>query len=453
MIAIIGGGMSGLAAAYELARRNRPFTLFEADDRLGGLINTIREDGFTIEAGADSMLVQKRAALDLCEELGLAGHLLSVNPPRTAFVLYSGRLHALPAGSLLGIPATWRSLLSYTLLPPSARARVAAEPLVRRRRDTGDESVAAFFSRRFGSASVDRLAQPLLGGIHAGDVRKLSVRALFPRLVEAERSGSVLRWARRTSRARSAEGAFRSLPGGMGELVTAIQRRLPAGSVRCDQRVEAIEAGDGRWTVTTATDTLAARAVILACPAYVAGSLLSPIDADAAALCTGVPYVSTVSVAVAWPRGAVGHALDGSGFVAARVSNDTRITACTWVSSKWDHRAPPGSVLLRAYLGGDHDPAAVDLSDDDIIAVVVRELSTILSITGAPMLARVFRWRRQGAQHVVGHLERIRELERVLSRHQGLFVTGSGFRAIGIPDCIADGRAVATEAGTFAYGH
>src|SRR5688572_23166584 len=167
MIAIIGGGISGLAAAYELTRRNHPFTLFEADRRLGGLIRTEHERGYTIEAGADSMLVQKRAALQLCEELGLAPHLLSVTPPRTAFVLHSGRLHPLPAGSWLGIPSTWRSLASYTLLPPAARARVALEPFVRAPRDDGDESVADFFARRFGSTTVDRLAQPLLGGIHA----------------------------------------------------------------------------------------------------------------------------------------------------------------------------------------------------------------------------------------------------------------------------------------------
>jgi len=453
MIAIIGGGISGLAAAYELARRNRPFTLFEATGRLGGLVRTEQDGGFTIEAGADSMLVQKRAAFELCEELGLVPHLLSVKVPRTAFVLHAGTLYPLPHGSLLGIPSTWGSLASYALLPPLARARVALEPLIRAAPAATDESLDDFVSRRFGSVFARRVAQPLLGGIHAGDVRQLSVRSLFPKLVEAERSDGVLRWARRTARARSAEGAFRSLPGGMSDLVTAIQRRLPADSIRCAHPVQSIEHHDGAWRISTAADATTARAVILACPAYVAGSLLAPIAPDAAALCQTVPYVSTVSVALAWTRAAVAHPLAGSGFVVARAASDTRITACTWVSSKWDHRAPAGQVLLRGYLGGEHDPAVVDMTDEEIITVVVRELSAILSITGAPLLARVSRWPRRGAQHTVGHLARIGELERALSRHQGVFVTGSGFRSIGIPDCIADGRAVAIEAGTFAYGH
>ena len=443
MIAIIGGGISGLAAAYELTRRNHPFTLFEATDRLGGLVRTEHHAGFTIEAGADSMLVQKRAALDLCEELGLVPHLLSVSAPRTAFVLHAGRLAPLPHASLLGVPSTWGSLASYGLLPPLARARAAFEPFIRAPREPADESIGDFFTRRFGAVFTDRIAQPLLGGIHAGNVQHLSVRALFPKLVHAERSDGVLRWARRTARARSAEGAFRSLPGGMTDLVTAIHRRLPADAVRREQAVQSIEKQHGTWGISTATKTTPARAVILACPAYVAGSLLGSIDAEAAALCRTVPYVSTVSVALAWPRAEVAHPLAGSGFVVARTSNDTRITACTWVSSKWEHRAPAGHVLLRAYLGGEHDPRAVDLPDEEIVAVVVRELSAILSITGAPILARVYRWPRQGAQHTVGHLARIAELERALSRHQGVFVTGSGFRSIGIPDCIADGRAVA----------
>ena len=453
MIAIIGGGISGLAAAYELTRRQRPFMLFEASERLGGLVRTEHVNGFTIEAGADSMLVQKRAALDLCEELGLAPHLLSMKRPRAAFVLHEGRLHPLPAGSLLGIPSTWRSLAAYTLLPLGARARLALEPLIPAATSTEDESIAAFFSRRFGSATVSRLAQPLLGGIHAGDVHTLSVRALFPRLVEAERSGSVLRWARQTIRGRRGDGAFRSLPGGMSDLVHAVEQRLPPDAICRREDVRSIERRDTAWHLSTERRTVTAQAVIFACPAYAAGSLLASIDADAARICGSVPYVSTVSVALAWPRAAVGHPLEGSGFVVVRGSKDLRLTACTWVSSKWDHRAPAGHVLLRAYLGGDHDQTAVDLDDREIIDLVVRQLSAILSITGAPDLARVYRWRQHGAQHTVGHLARMAELQRALSRHQGLFVTGSGFRSIGIPDCIADGRSVAVEAGAFAYDH
>lgn len=450
MIAIVGGGISGLSAAYELSIRKIPFTLFEASSRLGGLVRTEHLAGFTIEAGADSMLAQKRAALELCAELGLEPKLISPRDPRTAFVLHRGELHALPAPSMLGIPATWKGLATYSLLPPLARARIALEPLVPVPRDRSDESVASFFRRRFGSASVDRVAQPLLGGIHAGSVERLSLPALFPGLAEAERSGPrVWRWIRRTAEPSGGAGAFRSLASGMGELVEGLRRRLPAGSVRCGSAVTNLaRTGDG-WRLATADGPSEYSAVILACPAHAVASLLAETDAEAAALCAAVPYVSTVSVALAWPRAAVGHPLAGSGFVVARKSNAVRMTAATWVSSKWDGRAPAGHVLLRAYLGGGHDQGAVDEHDTQLVDIAVRELSAILSITGPPELARVYRWPNAGAQHVVGHLARVAALESRLAVLRGLYVTGSGFRSIGIPDCVADGRAVAVQASAF----
>lgn len=449
MIAIVGGGISGLAAAYELTVRGIPFVLFEASARLGGLLRTEHVDGFTIEAGADSMLAQKRAALDLCTELGLGPKMLAPKDPRTAFVLHEGRLHPLPSPSMLGIPLTWKELATYSLLPPLARTRVALEPLVPARRGAGDESVAAFFSRRFGTATVDRLAQPLLGGIHAGSVHDLSLPSLFPRLAEAEHSPEkVWRWMRRTGRPGGTRGAFRSLASGMSELVEALDRQLPPHSVRRGSPVLSLTRHGGGWILATSEGPFECSSVILACPAHVAAPLLAPMDPQASALCAATPYVSTATVAVAWPRTSVAHPLNGSGFVVSRSSTALRITAGTWVSSKWDGRAPAGHVLLRAYLGGAHDPAAVDEDDEQLIATAVRELSAILSISGPPVLARAYRWRHAGAQHQVGHAARVAALEARLAALPGLHVTGSGFRAIGIPDCVADARAVAAEAGT-----
>jgi protoporphyrinogen/coproporphyrinogen III oxidase len=447
VIAIIGGGISGLAAAYELATRHVPFTLFESSDRVGGLVRTEHVEGFTVEAGADSMLVQKRAGLELCDELGLTPRLISMKHPRTAFVLHHGQLHPLPSRSIFGIPARWTDLARYSLLPVAARARLAIEPFIGLPRDGADESIAAFFRRRLGPSTVDVLAQPLLGGIHAGDVESLSLRALFPRLAAAEQSGrKVLRWVRQTARARSAGGAFTSLSSGMSELVEAIVRRLPDDAVRCSSAIVALARRADAWEVVTRDGRLGFKAVILACPANVAADLLATIDDVASRLCAQVRYVSTVSIGLGWPQNAVAHPLNGSGFVVARASNGVRITACTWVSSKWEGRAPADHVLLRAYLGGAHDPLAVDLADEQLLDIAVRELSAILSISGAPRIARVFRWRGAGAQHEVGHLARMNTLERRLAEHVGLFVTGSGFRAIGIPDCIADGRAIAGAA-------
>ena len=448
VIAIVGGGITGLAAAYELTIRKVPFQLFEASPRLGGIIRTEQVDGLTIEAGPDSILAQKPAAVELCEALGLGPRLITSTPPRTAFVLNNGRLSPLPSPSVLGIPTTWRGLVHYDLLSPGARARLALERIVPRGR-VEDESVGAFFRRRFGAETVHTIAEPLLGGIHAGDINALSMRSLFPRFVEAEvRVGSVLRAFRDTRS--GGDGQFRSLLGGMEELVYGLEARLPCESIRRNSAIDAISREDDGWRVTSAGETLRANALVLACPAHAAADLLRPLDSTAAKLCREVPYVSTVSIATAWLRGAVGHPLNGSGFVVARRSNNLRITACTWVSSKWSGRAPAGMALLRAYVGGSHDPGAVELTDDELVELARRELAPILSLTGRPQLARVYRWRCAGAQHNVGQIARVGEIERRLSG-RGIFVAGSGFRSVGIPDCVADGRAAATAAcGTMA---
>jgi oxygen-dependent protoporphyrinogen oxidase len=326
--------------------------------------------------------------------------------------------------------------------------RLALEPRVPARTGDDDESVGAFFRRRFGPDTVDVIAQPLLGGIHAGDIERLSMRSLFPRLLELERAhGSVLGAAARRSGAprvpAKAPALFATLRSGLSALVDAVVRAVPGGTVQYETRVDALVRTSEGWRVAG----IDARAVVVAAPAHVGAALLRPIDERAAQLCAQVPYVSTASVALAWPRGAVRHSLTGTGFVVARRHSNVRITACTWVSSKWEQRAPAGSVLLRAFLGGSHDPDVVALPDDELVAIARRDLSAVHGITAAPALARVYRWPHAGAQHTVGHLDRVAEIERRLEG-QGIFTAGSGFRSVGIPDCIADARraAAATEA-------
>jgi len=430
-IRIVGAGISGLAAAYDLARRGVAVRVHEASARAGGLIHTEQIDGFTIEAGPDSILNAKPAALALVRELGLEPALQRVREGARAFVLKGRTLHALPQPSLLGIPLTAEALAAFDLLSPAGRARMAREPEIPPRGQDDDESVGAFFRRRFGDEAADLIAQPLLGGIHAGDIERLSMRSLFPRLLDAERQHGRLTGMT----ARRGEAGFASLRGGMGSLVNAIVAALPPGTIAYGSPVASLDPIDASCT-------------ILALPAHAAASLMAPHDAEAARLAAQVPYVSTVSVSLAWPRADVPHPLDGTGFVVSRRYSDARITACTWVSSKWASRAPDGHALLRSYVGGAHDPAAVDLTDDELVAIVRGDLRGILGITAAPSLARVYRWRRAGAQHVVGHLDRVAEIERRLAPH-GIFVAGSGFRATGIPDCVADGRRVAEQAEAF----
>lgn len=444
MIAVVGGGIAGLSAAYELSVRGVPFKLFEASSRLGGLIRTDHSDGFTIDAGADSLLAQKRAGVDLCVELGLESRLIATRTPRTAFVLHAGRLHRLPSPSMLGLPATWRGLLTFDLLPVRARARVALEPFVPRRACEG-ESIGAFFARRFGRATVDLLAQPLLGGIHSGDVDTLSLRALMPRLADAEASGSVLLWVRRAAATGDRGGAFRSLSGGMGDLVDALRARLPPDSVLLNTPVRSIARG---WTVRLPDGEFPCAAVILAAPSHAAAEMLAAVDPVAAALCARTSYVSTASVVLAWPRAAVRHALQGSGFVVARAGSAVRMHACTWISSKFDGRAPADAALFRIFFGGAADPGAVDLDDEQLIDTATRELSEVLAIEGPARFTRVYRWRNAVPQHDVAHPARMTLLDARLGTLPGLFVTGSGFRSVGVPDCIADGRATAGAAAT-----
>ncbi len=447
-IIIVGGGITGLAAAYELARRHSPFVLLESSTRLGGLIRTEHADGCTIEHGADSMLAQKPAALELCDELGLTPRLISTNHPRTAYVHARGTLHPIPSPSVFGIPTTDEGIASYDLLDPPARETLAR--LTRSEHGTigRDESVASFFRRHFGPATVGLVAEPLLGGIHAGDVERLSIRSVAPRLVDAEaRDANVLRALRTASaHASSPDGMFRSLPGGMGELVSTIVATLPENSIELGIEPRAIERRGQRWHVVTNDGAIDADAVIVATPAHATARLLERSEPDIAQRCAGIPYVSTVSVAMTWPREAVAHPLAGSGFVVARQHSTLRIAACSWVTSKWTDRAPTGTVLLRAFLGGALDPGIVSLDDDELRTIAVRDLADVLGIEGPPELSRVHRWMRAGAQHEVGHLESMDGIDARLKDTPGLFLAGSGFRSIGVPDCVAAGRQAASSA-------
>jgi oxygen-dependent protoporphyrinogen oxidase len=450
---IVGGGIAGLAAAYELSQGALSFTVLERAPRAGGVIITEAIEGFTVDGGPDSLLIQKPAGIKLCEELGLGDRLVVTKPPRLAYIQRGGRLHPLPAASVLGIPTRIGPFARTKLFSWPGKLRMAAEVAVPARRDDEDESIGAFIARRFGAEARTYLAEPLLAGIHAGDVDRLSVRALFPRFVEAEQKhGSLLRAFRQPPPAASGdskpspaiEGAFKSLPGGLGEMIEALVRAIGDGKVRTGTSVSAIE-GRGPFTLRTSSGgELSARAIVLATPAYVTSALTRDRDEELSRLSGEIRYASAGTVALAFRREAIAHPLSGSGFVVPKVEG-SGILAASWLSSKWPHRAPEDHVLLRTFVGGARDPEALQRSDQELVARSMAALTPLVGVTGEPLFTRVYRFDRGNAQHEVGHLARMAAIERALARHPGLFLTGSGFRGVGIPDCIADARATAKQ--------
>jgi len=448
--AIVGAGIAGLATAYELSRRGVSFVVLDCAPRAGGVILSEEIDGFTIDGGPDALLIQKPEGIALCEELGIGGRLVPTKLPRIAYIQRGGRLHALPAASVLGIPTRPGPFVRTTLFSWPGKMRMGAELFIPPRRNDDDESIGAFMTRRFGREAATYLAEPLLAGIHAGDVDRLSMKALFPRFLDAERKhGSLLRaFNKQPPTSGRSEGAFKSLPGGLSELVRALVKALGEQNVWTSRTVTSV-GGQGPFVVRTAAESIDARAVVLAVPAFVTSALVRERDDTLARLCADIPYTSAVTIALAFRRDAIARPLTGSGFVVPRVER-SGILAGSWLSSKWPHRAPDDDhVLVRTFAGGSRDPQAIERSDAELVALSIAALQPLAGIRGQPLFTRVYRWERSNAQHEVGHLDRVAAIDGALAHHPGLFMTGSGFRGVGIPDCVADGRATAKAVAAF----
>ena len=462
-VLVVGGGITGLACAYELQHRARSaerplrITLLEKAERLGGCILTERPDGFIVEGGPDCFLAEKPWARELCAELGIDGHLIGTSPAsRRVYVLSDGRLHPLPEGFILLVPTTVWPFVTSSLFSWPAKLRMAMELFVRPRRDVEDENLGSFVRRRLGREVLDKIAEPLVAGIHAGDPETMSLRATFPRLLDLERDyGSLIRGMLARKRQMQAGGGalhasgrpasmFLTLAGGLGDMVERLAEALKDVEVRLGTGVEALSPlGSGGWRVSVAGgEPLEADAVVLAVPSWQAARLLARADKPLAELLETIPWVSSATVTSAWERAAVGHPLDGSGFVVPR-SEGRSITACTWSSVKFEGRAPEGRVLLRAFVGGAKQEALLELPDEEIAGMVRSDLGEILGLTGEPLFVKIYRWPRAMAQYTMGHLERVAAIEAARGRHPGLVLAGSSYRGVGIPDCIRQGRQAA----------
>lgn len=456
-VVVIGGGITGLAAAHLLASRHGPgsVTLIEAARRLGGKISTEVVDGFVIEGGPDCFLAAKPAGVELCGRLGLRGSLITSSEAwRRSFVRKEGRLHELPAGLSGLVPSRLGPLLRTRLLSPLGRARAALELLVPRRRDTGDESIASFARRRFGDEAWNWIIEPLLGGIYAGNGEALSIAATFPKLAEMERrDGPLLRklLAPRAAPSGAAGLAgFVTPRGGLAELVVSLEAAL-AGSLHVGRRVLAIGRDEGSWRVTLdGGETLAARVVVLAVPAHVAQSLIRAVDETLAGELAAIPFVSTATISAAFLPGAIARPLAGHGWVSPRAAGGA-VVACTWTSNKFPERAPSGATLVRLFVGraGNDQPARGD--DETLRELARRELAQVHDITVEPAFWRIQRWPDGMPQYVVGHGERLERIERKLAALPGLLLAGASYRGVGLPDCIASGwnaaEAAAASAG------
>lgn len=448
-VVIVGGGISGLTAARELSGRGVRVRLFEREPACGGLVRTDHMDGFVVDAGPDTLLTHKPAAVELVRELGLDAGLVAPSARRTTYLVRGTALRTLPETSAMGLPTSLRTLVAAQAFSWRGKLRMAAEPLIPPSATLADESIGSFVRRRFGREAVTSVAEPLLAGIHRGDADRLSLRALFPLLAHAERThGSVARAWRRMAVPPGRAGSL-SLRGGLGQIAVRLQEQLPCEVVVARAEVRAVERSHGAFAIRLGDGTsVAARAVLLATPAHVTAQLAGTIDEEVAVLCGGIRYAPSVNVALGYARSDVSHPLNGWGFVVP-ASERRSVRSATWVSSKWPDRAPAGLVLIRASLSAVPEEALLDEPDDRLIARTHADLNDVLGISAAPAAARVYRLPRAMPQLEVGHLERMAAIERRLAAVPGLFVSAAGFRGIGLPDCIADARAVSAEIALF----
>jgi protoporphyrinogen/coproporphyrinogen III oxidase len=456
-IAIVGGGIAGLAAAHAAVARAREvgrriaLTVLERSPRFGGNLITVRVDGFLLDGGPDSWVASKPDATALARDLGLGGELIGTNAAtRRYYVAWGDRLHPVPEGLVLGVPTRLLPLLRTKLFSWHGRMRMAMEPFVRARRFEGDddESIADFATRRLGREAAERLVTPLLGGITSGDAGEVSVRATFPQLVAMEREqGSLVLGMRALARRRErgeASSAFVSLRGGVGALVDALVERLrtEAVTLRTGAVARALTSNGSGWTLDVESgEAIGADTVLLAVPAHAAARLVIPLDRDLERALGSIRSGSSATVFLAYRRSDVGHPLDGVGFLVPR-GLGRPIRAGTWVSSKWHGRAPEGHVLLRAFFGGEGGGAdALALDDGALAALARQELLALMGLDAQPLWSRVFRFEAARAEMRVGHLARIRAIQqRVALVAPGLRIAAGGFDGDNIPDCIRQGQ-------------
>ena len=461
-------------------------TLLEAGPRLGGIVGTTHLDGYLIDTGADSFLTNKPGAIGLCQRLGIEDKLVATDPRyRGVHVVFDGRPVPVPTGFQLLSPTAIWPMLTTPILSPWGKLRLLMESCVPSRiaRDATeliDESLASFVRRRFGREVLERLVQPLVGGIYTSDPEQLSLAATLPRFLEQERDfGSLIRAARsakRNERPRGTKptdtvsrdqtssgaryGLFAGLAGGMEDLLTALRSRVEAGcTVKLNSRVTSIqprhtnpqrEQGAFRTDASASPFHLSLAdgthhsfdAVIVATTTHHAALLLDELDRDLATKLQQIEYASSAIVVTGHRLADVAHPLDSFGLVVPHRER-RKILATSFSSRKFPERAPAGSVLLRTFVGGAMQPELNNLPNEELLRLVQSELNELLGVRGEPQMSLVVRYPRAMPQYHVGHLDRVARIEALTARHSGLALAGNAYHGVGIPDAIQSGEAAA----------
>ena len=464
-VAIIGGGITGLSTAWYLQQAQYrgigvTYTVLEAGNRWGGKVLTeyvqdVAPEPFIIEGGPDSFLaLQKPWALQLARELGLEDQLMSTNDDRrTIYVLVNGKLTPMPDGIYLIAPTRLMPFIKTSLFSPLGKLRMAFDFIMPKGNPNADESLGDFIGRRMGREAVDKLAEPLMAGIYNADPYRLSIQATFPRFVNMEQEhGSLIRGMLAGNKARevmtherppesSKMGAFVTFYQGTEVIIGELMKQL-TGDMRLNTAVTGIERiEDDSYDLTLDDGTmLNAHQVVMSIPSYAAAELIGPMVPAAGNLLSEIRYVDTGTITLAYKADELNHPLDGFGVVIP-ISENRQINALTWTSTKFDHRAPKGYKLIRAFIGGSRTPEMVDKQDDEIVQIVRNELKDIMGVTADPLFHRIYRWPRSTPQYDVGHLQRVESIESRLPF--GTFLAGSPYRGIGMPDCVKQGKQTA----------
>ena len=455
-IAIIGGGIAGLAAAFALEENGRAgtidYTLYESSPRLGGVLRTEHIQGCIVEAGPDSFLTEKLWAADFCRTLGLGNQLIGSNDAdRKTYILVRGQLIPMSDGLMFLVPTKILPTALSPLFSWSTKLRIAQELFHPPRAAEADESVASLVERHYGTEMVERLADPLLSGVYGGEAANLSVRAVLPRFAEMERTHGSLGRAMLATRkkmprpsSKNAPPLFTSLKNGMQQLVETLIPRLNQSSVLTNTSVQSIQSEAGGWMVSAGLKSAHFDAVILAVPAHAAAQLLSSSSLDLSTELAAIGYSSSITVGLGYDLDVRQSLPPGFGFLVPRTEGK-RLLAATFVHNKFPHRAPEDRALLRCFFAGSAAENIWQLSDDAIIAVVRNDLQQILGLRAAPLFARVYKWKSAMAQYGVGHLDRLDRIERLRQQLPALALAGNGYRGIGVPDCIRSGREAAQQ--------